>query len=68
MIGAPGNWTHEEIRNVVITAMEIRKEKCIHLDVEHADAANIKMIVNYCKELGYNAESRDFAEDVKIWR
>ena len=48
MIGAPGNWTHEEIRNVVITAMEIRKEKCIHLDVEHADAANIKMIVNYC--------------------
>ena len=27
MIGAPGNWTYEEILNVVITAMEIRKEK-----------------------------------------
>lgn len=61
-----GNWTQEEVRKVVITALEIECKDCVNLDVERADSANIMQIITWCRSMGYSAECKDDSEVVTV--
>lgn len=60
------NWTYEEFKKVVITALEIEEKKSVNLDCEHASYENMKQIVAWAEERGYRTEISDNRESVKI--
>ena len=61
-----GKWTKEEVRRVVITALEIEQKPRVHLDVERANDGNILNIINWCKAMGYKAEEIPQSESVRV--
>lgn len=62
------NWTYEEFKKVVITALEIDDKESVNLDCEHASYDNMKQIVSWAEERGYHAEMSDSRETVRVWK
>lgn len=61
------NWTYEQFKRVVITALEINNKQYISLDVEHSDRKNMDDIIQWSKELGYKAEERT-SDIIRVWK
>ena len=68
MIGSPGNWTYDEVRKAVVTAIEIEGDGFASLDVSRSDAANERNIIAWAKAMGYEAELRESTETILITR
>lgn len=62
------NWTKEEFKKVVITSLEINEEKYVNLDCEHASYSNMKEIVGWAEERGYQAKINDNRDSVRVWK
>lgn len=52
------NWTYEQFKRSVITALEIDGSDYVSLDVSHSDRKNMDDIICWAKELGYQALER----------
>lgn len=65
------NWTKEELRNVLESSLSVSSIGKDHLlevtlDTEHSDYANMKDIVRWAKEMGYEAEISLCREKVHV--
>lgn len=60
------NWTHEELRNVLESSFGKEHLSEVTLDTEHSDYANVKDIVRWAKEMGYEAEILLCGEKVHV--
>lgn len=61
------NWTYEQFKRVVITALEIEDEQYVSLDVEHSDRKNMDDIICWAKENGYQAKEVN-CDTIKVWK
>lgn len=61
------NWTYEQFKKAVITALEIEDEQYVTLDVSHSDRKNMDDIIHWAKELGYSAEERS-VDIIRVWK
>lgn len=60
------NWTHDQFKRVVITALEIEDKQCVSLDVEHSDRKNMNDIIHWAKERGYQAEEASGGDIIRV--
>lgn len=67
-IGSNYNWTLEEIREAIVTQIELAHEEKLNLDTSRADAANEQAIIKWAHEMGYDAELNERTECVTISR
>lgn len=61
------NWTHDEIKDAIHQLFDVEKRTKATIDVEHADAKNMRDIINWCKELGYDAAEASGGDIIHIW-
>lgn len=62
------NWMYEDYKRVVNKAFYVENKKNIGLDVEHSSASNIKNLIKWAKEDGYEAEENERLEVVMVKR
>lgn len=61
------NWTYDQFKRVVITALEIEDKQYISLDVEHSDRKNMDDIIFWARENGYQAKEVN-CDTIRVWK
>ena len=60
------NWTYDEVRHAIITALEIERKDSVSLNVSRSDADNEKDVVAWAQCMGYDARRVPHAEAVRV--
>ena len=62
------NWTYDEVRRKIITALEIERKDSVSLNVSRSDAENERDIVAWAQCMGYDAVRVPHSETVRVTR
>lgn len=62
------NWTYEDYRSFIRDSFTLKGHEHASMDVEHSSASNIKNLIRWAKEDGYEAEEDESLEVVRVRR
>lgn len=60
------NWTYEETKKTILTALVVDGKDSVSLDVSRSDWRNTQEVAAWARQLGYDAEADDASESVRV--